>query len=106
MKIPAYGINDNNLANQNFRKQDDIYVAREQDTTQDYQTIQALKRQRTIDRHILVGYHDIIAETEAKETLGLVGEEIYYSNEDSSAVTHDGQLFLIILSFTVYFRSC
>lgn len=83
-KIPAYGIQDTNFASDNFRKFSDIYVKEEDDAGLSFSQIEALKKKRTVDRYILIGYHDVSNEGFEADSEGVVGEPIYYFDDEEN----------------------
>lgn len=104
-KIPAYGVQDGQFAGNNFRKFDDIYVEEEHDPTLTYAQTQKLKKERTTDRHILVGYHDVAQDGSEQDELGVVGEEMYYVTEDTSGAPELlGLSCWILLALLLFFK--
>lgn len=102
VRIPAYGINDNNYAHDNFRDPSDIWVQQENDPKRTYEEIQAMKRRRTVDRYILVGTHDVTKDGKEKEE-GVVGEEIYFLNVDQSPSLRSwSTLYLGLLGINIF----
>lgn len=103
-KIPAFGTSDTNKASDNQRKLEDIQVEEEYNAP-NFAEEKRLLNERTVDRFILEGFHDMIVNGKQDSEGGVVGEEFYYMDavRDSANVQGTSKTFVILMVLLIAF---
>lgn len=75
-------------------------MEQENDPKRTHEEVQAMIKKRTVDRYLLVGTHDVTTDG-VEQQGGLVGEEIYFSEDDIDGSSRLRSWSAMYLSFLV-----